>query len=41
MTFLVEEPADCLIASDVAFDLKTDLFSGRQTIRAKAHVCIV
>lgn len=29
---LVEEPADCLTASDHAFDLKTDLFSGRQTL---------
>lgn len=29
---VVEEPADCLIAPDHAFDLKTDLFSGRQTL---------
>lgn len=38
---LVEEPADCLIASNHAFDLKTDLFSGRQTLWAKAQDCTV
>lgn len=38
---LAEEPADCVIASDHAFDLKTDLFSGRQTLGAKAQDCMV
>lgn len=38
---VVEKPADYLIASDHAFDLKTDLFSGRQTLRAKAQDCLV